>query len=132
MHITAVALLALSSEIARPETQEEREACTGDAFRVCFGAIPDRDRVYACLVQNVDRLSNACRIVIARSIPEPANPGVRRAPRPEQNPPPRERSAGPSYREPGPSGREPGPAYREPPPSREPMPYRPPPAPYRW
>jgi hypothetical protein len=128
MPITAVVLLALSSNIARPETPEEREACIGDAFRVCFGAIPDRERVHACLLQNVDRLSNACRMVLARNTPEPANPGARRVPRPEQSPPPGERNAGQSYREPGPFYREPPPSYREPTPYRPP----PPPAPYRW
>jgi hypothetical protein len=55
--ITSVAALA--------ETPEERQACTDDAFRVCQQAIPDRDRVFACLVQNNTALSPLCRKALA-------------------------------------------------------------------
>jgi hypothetical protein len=47
------------------ETPEERQACTDDAFRVCQEAIPDRDRVFACLVQNASVLSPICRRALA-------------------------------------------------------------------
>jgi hypothetical protein len=42
-------------------TGEEQQACTGDAFRLCMGAIPDVDRVTACMVANKSRLSPGCR-----------------------------------------------------------------------
>jgi hypothetical protein len=37
-----------------------------DAFSVCGHAIPDRNRVAACLAQNMNRLSVACRTVMQR------------------------------------------------------------------
>ncbi len=37
-----------------------------DAFSVCGHAIPDRDRVAACLAQNINRISMACRTVMQR------------------------------------------------------------------
>jgi len=50
---------------ASAETLEERQACIGDAFQFCSGAIPDRDRVFSCLVANADVISPACHSVIA-------------------------------------------------------------------
>ncbi len=55
------------SQIARAETPEERQACTDDAFQHCGDAIPDRDRVYQCLVRKVRLISPACRKVISNS-----------------------------------------------------------------
>ncbi len=65
----AVALIGVCSvlQIARAETPEERQACTDDAFQHCGDAIPDRDRVYHCLVKKVRLISPACRKVISRS-----------------------------------------------------------------
>lgn len=42
-------------------TQEEQSACIGDAFQLCFCAIPNENRVKACLIANVQRLSESCR-----------------------------------------------------------------------
>jgi hypothetical protein len=67
----AFALLTLSSFGASADTPQERTACMGDAFRVCGHAIPNRDRVIACLYDNPTKLSNACRAVIAKK-PRPA------------------------------------------------------------
>ncbi len=47
-------------------TQEDADACTPDAFRLCQSAIPDAGRVSLCLVQNKRRLSPACTIVFNR------------------------------------------------------------------
>jgi hypothetical protein len=49
---------------AMAETQEERQACIGDAFRVCWAAIPDRNLVFRCLMDNRPRLNPACRVVM--------------------------------------------------------------------
>jgi hypothetical protein len=58
---------------ASAETYEERQACMNDAFSVCGHAIPDRDRVAACLAQNLNRISIACRTVMVRYLrPSPA------------------------------------------------------------
>jgi hypothetical protein len=53
---------------ALAETQEERMACTPDAQTLCADEIPDRDRVYSCLVKKVNELSPACKKIIASSI----------------------------------------------------------------
>jgi hypothetical protein len=49
-------------------TQEQEQACSGDAFRVCGSDIPDIDRVTACMVRNRSQLSPACRAFVK---PEP-------------------------------------------------------------
>jgi len=60
---TAVAMAFLSST-AMAETTEERQACFSDAFRVCWSAIPNRDAVFHCLLDNRSRLNVACRMVM--------------------------------------------------------------------
>jgi hypothetical protein len=63
----SLALFALIPTAASSaETQNEQNACMGDAFSVCGHAIPDRDRVAACLAQNMNRISVACRTVMQR------------------------------------------------------------------
>jgi hypothetical protein len=62
----ALAIVAFAPLPANAESQEEQQACMNDAFNVCGHAIPDRDRVAACLWQNVDRISGACRTVMLR------------------------------------------------------------------
>jgi hypothetical protein len=64
--VTLAAAFAMTSLTAAfAETPEERQACTDDAFRVCQQAIPDRDRVFACLVQNASQVSALCRNALA-------------------------------------------------------------------
>lgn len=62
----AAAFLALTPVAAMAASQEEEQACMNDAFNVCGHAIPDRDRVGACLYQNISRISPACRTVLTR------------------------------------------------------------------
>ena len=59
-----VTIMAPLSAIAY--TQEDADACTPDAMRLCQEAIPDAGRVAACLVQNKKQLSSACGIVFNR------------------------------------------------------------------
>ena len=47
-------------------TQEDANACTPDAMRLCQNAIPDASRVALCLVQNKRQLGPACAIVFNR------------------------------------------------------------------
>ena len=68
----AIAFFTFVPTFASAETQDEQNACMGDAFSVCGHAIPDRDRVAACLVQNINRISVACRVVMRR-YSKPAN-----------------------------------------------------------
>jgi hypothetical protein len=56
--------VAFLSSAAIAETSEERQACMGDAFRVCWAAIPDRNRVFHCLLDNRSKLNPACRVVM--------------------------------------------------------------------
>lgn len=68
-------------------TDQEREACTPDVFRLCGAYIPDADRIVTCLRGNADRLSQACYAVMypqSASMQRPA----RRAPD-RQSPPAR-------------------------------------------
>ena len=62
----AAAFLALTPIVATAETQEEQQACMNDAFTVCGDAIPDRDRVGACLARNINNISAPCRTVMLR------------------------------------------------------------------
>jgi hypothetical protein len=47
-------------------TQEDADACTPDAFRLCGHVIPDADRVASCLASNKRNLSPACKLVFSR------------------------------------------------------------------
>jgi hypothetical protein len=47
-------------------TQEDADACTPDAMRLCQNAVPDAGRVAQCLVQNKQQLSPACSRVFNR------------------------------------------------------------------
>ena len=48
--ITVVLTSAFLCSTAVAETSEERNACIGDAFRVCWAAIPNRNEVFVCLM----------------------------------------------------------------------------------
>ena len=62
----AAVLVAFIPVTALAQSQDEQQACMNDAFTVCSHAIPDRDRVAACLAQNINRISAPCRMVMAR------------------------------------------------------------------
>jgi hypothetical protein len=47
-------------------TQQDADACTPDAFRLCQQAIPDATRITLCLAQNKLQLSPACALVFKR------------------------------------------------------------------
>lgn len=67
-------------------TMEQQMACTPDVFRLCGAAIPDENRIVACLQANTPVLSPPCRAVFESS--DSANvPPPRNAPQPL--PPPR-------------------------------------------
>jgi hypothetical protein len=72
----AIALsLSFLSSAAHAYTPEQQQACTPDAFRLCGNAIPDVDRVTACMIARKSQLSPGCRVYF-RS-PEPvAAPAV--------------------------------------------------------
>lgn len=82
----AVLGLALSIGLlptqAHAYTDEEQQACTPDAMRLCGAYIPDVDRITACMIQNRSQLSPECGRFFRRG---PA-PGDAAAARPARKP----------------------------------------------
>jgi hypothetical protein len=72
-------------------TMEQQMACTPDVFRLCGAAIPDENRIVACLQANTPQLSPPCRAVFESS-DSSANP-------PGQYPPPPVRRSYPRYQD---------------------------------
>jgi hypothetical protein len=64
----AFGLVLASSATALAYTQEEANACTPDAMRLCSAAIPDAKRVGACLYQRRAQLSAPCAAVFAHYV----------------------------------------------------------------
>jgi hypothetical protein len=61
-------------------TLEQQMACTPDVFRLCGAAMPDVNRIVACLRQNTPQLSGACHAVFDSnaSVPQPQQAAPRR------------------------------------------------------
>ncbi|MBR0853924.1 hypothetical protein [Bradyrhizobium liaoningense] len=59
-------------------TQEEQQACSPDAMRLCSEFVPNVDAITACMIKKKAQLSPQCRVFF-RAGPEP---GERRAGRP--------------------------------------------------
>jgi len=68
--LTTALFVSASSSSAFAYTQEQQQACTPDAMRLCGNFIPDVDRITACMIQNKSQLSPECRQFF-RSGPEP-------------------------------------------------------------
>lgn len=47
-------------------TDEQQQACMGDAFRLCSSEIPDVGRVKGCMVRRQAELSAGCRVYFRR------------------------------------------------------------------
>jgi hypothetical protein len=60
-------------------SQEQEQACTPDAMRLCGAYIPDVDRITVCMIQNKSQLSPACR---AHFRPDPSSAAPINAARP--------------------------------------------------
>src|SRR6266581_5724841 len=75
-HFQLVSILAASfalSILPRASygySDEQQQACTGDAFRLCSSDIPDVDRITACMIRNKAQLSPGCPVFF-RAGPEP-------------------------------------------------------------
>jgi len=78
--MTAVLVLAALTASARAESAQERQACENDAFNVCGQAIPDRHRVFLCLLNNLNSLSPPCHDVMGRYAQERGRATVGRGP----------------------------------------------------
>ena len=67
--VLAIVLALGASTLALATTQEEEQACTNDAFQFCQNFIPDRNRVFSCLVSNKDAISVACHSALLPYLP---------------------------------------------------------------
>ena len=61
------ALLASGAQ-AFEITAEQREACMGDALRLCGSEIPDVDRVLVCMRAKKSQVSAHCRATIPKAV----------------------------------------------------------------
>ena len=71
----AIAAAAGASVISTPSqayTADQEQLCTNDAFRLCSSAIPDVDRVTACMIQRRAELSPGCAQFFREPAAEPA------------------------------------------------------------
>lgn len=68
--LSAVAFVTIAITAPLPATaytQEDADACTPDAMRLCASAIPDVSRVTFCLAHNKQQLNSACAAVFNRA-----------------------------------------------------------------
>lgn len=63
----AIALAAVSAASAQDFSAEQRAACKSDYDQFCKGTMPGGGRVLACLSKNNDKLSGACKKVVAEA-----------------------------------------------------------------
>jgi hypothetical protein len=77
--VAAALLLPLLSTQAAAQGPQGQHVCHEDAFRLCQAAIPDHQRIFACLVENQRQLSAACRaLIVTYSTPQDGRSGSRR------------------------------------------------------
>lgn len=62
-------------------SQEEQQACTPDAMRLCGDFVPNVDAITACMIQKKAQLSPQCKVFFRRG-PEPGEAAVPRAGKP--------------------------------------------------
>ena len=69
-----IAALALPSTVAVAQISRDQQmaACSGDALKLCGDAIPDEERIVACMSARRSSLSDSCRVVFDGSAPLPA------------------------------------------------------------
>jgi hypothetical protein len=78
----AIVLALGASTVALAATQEEEQACTNDAFQYCQNFIPDRNRVFTCLVENRNQISVACHMAMAPYLPPEPVVALKKQPAP--------------------------------------------------
>lgn len=67
--ILAVTALLIVSQTASAQelTAEQRSACMGDYEKFCKGVTPGGGRIIACLAKENDKLTPACKKVLAEA-----------------------------------------------------------------
>jgi hypothetical protein len=62
-------------------TDQQQQACSPDAMRLCGPEIPDVDRITACMARNREQLSPECRVFFK---PDPSAGKSRKPKKPTQ------------------------------------------------
>jgi hypothetical protein len=63
----AIAICAVGvSGAAAQASDETRQACTGDAMRLCGDFVPDVQKITACMMRKRAQVSAECRLAMAR------------------------------------------------------------------
>lgn len=65
MLMTAALLCASQAATAQELTAEQRSACMGDYEKFCKGVVPGGGRIIACLAKESDKITPACKKVLA-------------------------------------------------------------------
>ena len=60
-------VLASFAGKAAADDEQGRKACMHDALTVCAKFIPDREQIANCLMANRERISQSCRLLLARA-----------------------------------------------------------------
>ena len=63
--LVAIILFVSTPAIAQDMTAEQRAACKGDYEKFCEGTMPGGGRIIACLSKQNDKLTVACKKVLA-------------------------------------------------------------------
>jgi hypothetical protein len=64
----ALSLSALSSTQSFAFSEEARQQCTGDAFKLCSSDIPNIPAITACMYKHRAQLSTGCRTVMDKDL----------------------------------------------------------------
>lgn len=63
--LVATAMLLSAPALAQDMTAAQRDACKGDYEKFCTGTMPGGGRIIACLAKQSDKLTAACKKVLA-------------------------------------------------------------------
>jgi hypothetical protein len=64
----ALSLSALTSTQSFAFSEEARQQCTGDAFKLCSSEIPNIPAITACMYKHRAQLSPGCRTVMDKDL----------------------------------------------------------------
>jgi hypothetical protein len=62
--VIGICALGITGAAAQP-SDEARQACTGDAMRLCSDFIPDVPKITSCMMRKRAQLSAECRLAMA-------------------------------------------------------------------
>ncbi len=61
----AALMFVFVSNHAIAQSQSDQQSCEGDVYNLCGEAIPDQDKIVACLRKKWSKVSKECRHVMA-------------------------------------------------------------------